>query len=79
MHFYLKAKLLDSATRMNLLQSHPAIVARLFDYKQDCIWKYLVMGEAKPFGELTDYWRRVEVIIMFMDTTYIILIFNCLS
>ena len=52
---------LDYDTRMNLLRSHPAIVARLFDYKQDCIWKYLVMGHAKPFGEVTDYWRRVEV------------------
>jgi hypothetical protein len=53
--------LLDSDTRMNLLRSHPATVARLFDYKQDCMWKYLVMGESKPFGEVTDFWRRVEV------------------
>ena len=53
--------MLDSDTRMNLLRSHPATVARLFDYKQDCMWKYLVMGESKPFGEVTDFWRRVEV------------------
>lgn len=46
---------------MNLLRSHPAIVARLFDFKQDCLWKYVVMGLAKPFGEVTDSWRRVEV------------------
>jgi hypothetical protein len=52
---------LDSASRIDLLRSHPALVARLFEFKQDCIWKYLVMGEAKPFGEVTDYWRRVEV------------------
>lgn len=53
--------MLDSASRIDLLRSHPALVARLFEFKQDCIWKYLVMGEAKPFGEVTDYWRRVEV------------------
>ena len=79
MHLYLKTKLLDSATRLNLMRSHPAIVAHLFDYKQDCIWKYLVMGDAKPFGEVTDYWRRVEVIILFMDINYCIWIFICLS
>ena len=66
MHYYLQAKVLDSAARIDLLRSHPALVARLFIFKQDCIWKYLVMGEAKPFGEVTDYWRRFEVIIMYM-------------
>ena len=49
---------------MNLLRSHPAIVARLLDFKQDCLWKYVVMGLAKPFGEVTDSWRRVEVCIL---------------
>ena len=58
--------MLDSAARIDLLRSHPALVARLFEFKQDCIWKYLVMGEAKPFGEVTDYWRRVEVFFMYV-------------
>ena len=73
MHFYLQAKVLDSAARIDLLRSHPALVARLFEFKQDCIWKYLVMGEAKPFGEVTDNWRRVKVIF-----NYTILIIYCI-
>ena len=50
---------------MELLRSHPAILARLFDIKQECIWKYLLMGESQPFGPITDYWRRVEVLFCF--------------
>ena len=56
-------KLLDENTRLQLLRSHPAILARLFDIKQECLWKHLLMGEAQPFGPITDYWRRVEVFI----------------
>ena len=36
-------------------------MARLFDIKQECIWKYLLMGEAQPFGPIKDFWRRDEV------------------
>lgn len=46
---------------MDLLRGHPALAARLFDIKQDCLWQYIILGEAKPFGTVTDYWRRVEV------------------
>jgi hypothetical protein len=52
---------LNEASRMDLLRNHPAIVARLFDTKQECIWKYLLMGQNEPLGKVTDYWRRVEV------------------
>ena len=46
------------------MRSHPAIAARLFDIKQECIWKHILLGEAKPFGIITDYWRRVEVLFI---------------
>ena len=38
-------------------------MARLFDVKKECIWKYLLMGEAQPFDPITDFWRRVEVFV----------------
>ena len=58
---------------MDLLRGHPALAARLFDIKQDCLWQYIILGEAKPFGTVTDYWRRVEVAPLFLS--YIILYF----
>ena len=61
---------MNETTRMALLRNHPAIVARLFDTKQECIWKYLLMGKGKPFGTITDYWRRVEVRINVMMLTH---------
>jgi hypothetical protein len=62
--FFLQALTLSVSTRLDLLRSHPALAARLFDIKQECIWKYILMGKAKPFGEITDYWRRVEVLLV---------------
>lgn len=52
---------MNEAIRMDLLRKHPATMARLFDMKQEAIWKELLMAKSKPFGDITDYWRRVEV------------------
>lgn len=51
----MQALTMNEATRMYLLRNHPAIVARLFDTKQEFIWKYLLMGENRPFGTIKDY------------------------
>jgi hypothetical protein len=56
-----KALSLDEDTRMDLLRKHPATVARLFEIKQECIWKNILDGKNKPIGEKTDFWRRIEV------------------
>jgi hypothetical protein len=48
---------------MDLLRSHPALVARLFELKQDSIWKQILHGKNEPLGKITDYWRRIEVIL----------------
>ena len=50
-------------------------MARLFDIKQECIWKYLLMGEAQPFGPITDFWRRVEV-FFFLDFFFFFISIN---
>jgi hypothetical protein len=52
---------LDKKTRRKMLRSHPALVARLFDSKQECIWAYILAGFDAPLGVLVDFMRRVEV------------------
>lgn len=59
--FIHQAASMTETMRMDLLRKHPALMARLFDIKQDCLWKNLLMGKSQPFGLITDYWRRVEV------------------
>jgi hypothetical protein len=44
-----------------MLRDHPALSARLFHLKQECIWDCLLLGESKPIGHIVDYWRRIEV------------------
>lgn len=51
----------SSSTRAKLLRDHPALVARIFHEKQECIWKYVLMGSDHPIGYVLDYMRRVEV------------------
>ena len=51
----------SSGTRAKLLRDHPALVARIFHEKQECIWNYVVMGSDHPIGYVLDYMRRVEV------------------
>ena len=58
-----QAQQLNKDERTDLLRRHPALSARLFHYKQDCIWKCILQGASKPVGEIVDYWRRVEVIL----------------
>jgi len=51
----------SGSIRAKLLRDHPAIVARVFHEKQDCIWKCVLMGSDRPVGHVLDYMRRVEV------------------
>lgn len=69
----------DSSTRARLLRDHPALVARIFHEKQECIWNYILMGSDNPVGRIEEYMRRVEVIIYFFTTTYgiIMLVMLC--
>lgn len=50
----------NKSDRIEYLRKHPAMAARLFAIKQKCIWENLIMGTAEPFGEIVDYWIRVE-------------------
>ena len=52
---------MDKLDRTEMLRNHPALSARLFDIKQDAIWEKLIGGETQPFGQVLDFWRRVEV------------------
>lgn len=52
---------MECSTRAKLLRDHPAIVARMFHEKQECIWKWILLGSDHPVGWIEDYIRRVEV------------------
>lgn len=66
--FYLyQTKSLSEYARMVLLRKHPAVMARLFDKKQDCFWQNLLLGKSRPLGLITDYWRRVEVTLSSLE------------
>ena len=56
-----KVKFMSKKERKRHLKNHPALVARLFNAKQFCIWKYILAGIDMPFGQLLDFLRRVEV------------------
>ena len=51
----------DKDERSKILKHHPALAARLFQYKQECIWDCILHGRSQPIGQITDYWRRIEV------------------
>ena len=46
--------------RLEAVRRSPGLIARLFKIKQHCIFKYLIGGQNKPFGEVQDYWLRNE-------------------
>jgi len=46
--------------RLEELRNHPALAARIFAIKQQCIFDYLIGGSARPFNAIIDVWRRVE-------------------
>lgn len=58
---YEQASKLSEYERYQLLRRHPATAARIFDLKQDCLWKYIILGKNKPLGKVVDHWRRIEV------------------
>lgn len=51
----------NEKTRCKLLLQHPALVARIFHARQECLWKYVLLGDDKPVGDIKDFMRRVEV------------------
>jgi hypothetical protein len=54
------SKKLIKAQRAIILRDHPMLSARLHVAQQDVFWQYVVHGTFEPFGEVKDYWRRVE-------------------
>lgn len=52
--------LTSSDKRDKLLRTHPALAARLFYLKQECIWNKILLGENSPLDRITDYLRRLE-------------------
>eukprot|EP01034_Spumella_vulgaris_P029121 gene29121-36113_t len=51
---------LDKSQRAKLLRDHPYLSARIHAAQQTAFWDYIVYGKSKPFGEVTDSFRRVE-------------------
>lgn len=51
----------DKKKRQLLLRAHPALVARIFHEKIECIWKDILNGSDHPLGIIADHMRRVEV------------------
>jgi hypothetical protein len=65
-----RALRLNDTERIALLRQHPALAARLFHLKQQCIWDCILMGENKPLGEIVDFWRRIEVVVINLQNVY---------
>ena len=55
-------KNMDKKCRTSLLRQHPALAARVFYLKQECLWKLLIVtSQSRPLTAiLTDWWRRIE-------------------
>jgi hypothetical protein len=51
---------LTASDRSSILRAHPMISARVHEIQQDLFFKFILMGKDKPFGNITDFWRRVE-------------------
>ena len=54
----------SESERIKILREHPAIAARLFQLKQECLWECVLLGSNQPMGKIIDYWRRIEVIFL---------------
>ncbi len=54
------ANKLSKSDRREILKAHPLMSARIHAAQQSVFWKYIICGEDQPFGEVLDYWRRVE-------------------
>ena len=51
---------LSSVERAEILRTHPALAARIFDARVTALFKNIYGGTAQPFGAITDSWIRVE-------------------
>jgi hypothetical protein len=51
---------LNRRERLEILRDHPLLSARLHAAQQTVFWQYVIYGKARPFGEVMDFWRRVE-------------------
>ena len=68
--FEQEAKLLTKDQRKSMLQRHPALAARLFELKQKCLWDCVLGGTNEPLGHILDFWRRIEVTMLCMNTLF---------
>lgn len=60
----------DDKTRSRLLLEHPALVARIFHARQECLWNHVLFGDDKPVGAVKDFMRRVEVCSVYVVCMY---------
>ena len=59
----LKIDIVDKLTkqeRIDILNKHPALSARLFDAKMTNFWKYILMGLAMPLGMILVFAQFIE-------------------
>ena len=54
------AEFLRKSERSKILRRYPALAARIADARFATMFKNIYQGEAKPFGDVSDYWYRVE-------------------
>ena len=52
---------LSKSERSKILRRYPALAARIADARFATMFKNIYQGEAKPFGDVSDYWYRVEL------------------
>ena len=51
---------LSWSERCEILRDHPVIAARMHELQLDAFFDKIVKGRNKPFGEVLDWWIRVE-------------------
>ncbi len=54
------SKTLLKSQRAVILRDHPMLSARMHVAQQTVFWQYVIHGTFKPFGDVKDFWRRVE-------------------
>jgi hypothetical protein len=54
------AEFISKSQRTAILRQFPALAARIADARFACMFQHIYQGEAKPFGDVSDFWYRVE-------------------
>ena len=56
-----RVDMMSKEDRVLFLRNHPAIAARMFHLKQECVWECLIINsKSQPLGKVVDFWIRVE-------------------